>query len=366
MGRTAITGAVAAATALLCSACQSDASTPSATRSDAGTATADADQHDPSESAARDCPDTGDALPDDLFCTGLYAVVDATTLGDGVMAYTPGVTLWSDGADKHRYLYLPTGSSIDATDMDAWKFPVGTKAWKDFRFQGRLIETRILWKIAEKKWASGTYVWNADESAATLNTARKATVLPSGYEIPAARDCDKCHHGGADQLLGVEAAALSLPDARGATLTELARAGFLSPTPPVTHGVLPEDATGKAGTALGYLHANCGMPCHSTRGLGDETKLVLRLRASEVLREDGAALDASLSDSAQAMYGQMPTTASVLQAFPGAVRVMPGDHAQSLVWVLAHRRDRYQMPPLVSHVVDDLGTAQLAAWIDAL
>jgi hypothetical protein len=41
-------------------------------------------------------------------------------------------------------------------------------------------------------------------------------------------------------------------------------------------------------------------------------------------------------------------------------------HEQSLLWLLANRRGDYQMPPLVSHKVDDTGTQKLAAWIDAL
>jgi hypothetical protein len=37
-----------------------------------------------------------------------------------------------------------------------------------------------------------------------------------------------------------------------------------------------------------------------------------------------------------------------------------------LVWLLSHRRGDYQMPPLVSHQIDEVGTQQLADWIDSL
>ena len=66
-----------------------------------------------------------DGLPDDVFCTGLYLNRDASQIADDVMPYTPGVTLWSDGAEKARYLYLPPSTTIDTTDMDGWSFPVG-------------------------------------------------------------------------------------------------------------------------------------------------------------------------------------------------------------------------------------------------
>jgi hypothetical protein len=79
-------------------------------------------------------PDTG--LPADLFCTGLYADRKLSRINGGAMPYTPGVTLWSDGAEKHRYLYLPPSTTIDTSNLDAWRFPVGTKAWKEFRVDG--------------------------------------------------------------------------------------------------------------------------------------------------------------------------------------------------------------------------------------
>jgi hypothetical protein len=312
-------------------------------------------------------PDQG--LPDDVFCTGLYLDRDPTRIADEVMPYTPGVTLWSDGAEKHRYLYLPPATTIDTTDLDVWKFPVGTKAWKEFRVGGVLIETRIFWKRGESDWASGTYIWD-EAGGARLDTSKEPILLADGYEIPTAKDCGKCHHGGADKLLGVEAVALALPTAQGATLSQLAADGRLSAPPPRTTIELPTDSTGRAGAALGYLHANCGMPCHSTRGLGDETELVLRLRAGEFWPADAGAdpppVAAAQTDAYIATVNVMPTTASVAQRFPDAQRITPGAHDTSLVWLMSHRRDDYAMPPLVSHKVDEPGTQALADWIDAL
>jgi hypothetical protein len=315
------------------------------------------------DGGGRDCADAGTGLPSDVFCTGLYAGTDPSKYAAGVMPYTPGVTLWSDGAQKQRYLYLPESSQIDNSDSDAWIFPVGTKAWKEFRFDGLLVETRLFWKLSESNWTSGTYIWNATNDSATLDTSRQGVLLDSGYEIPTAKDCGKCHHGGSDSLLGVEAVALALPTAQGVTLASLSADGRLTHPPATSAIALPEDATGKAGAALGYLHANCGIPCHSTRGLGEETKLVLRLRAGEFWP---SATPVVLTDLFRATVGQVSTTASVMQEFPGAQRITPGTHEQSLVWLLAHRRGDYQMPPLVSHQIDPDGTQKIADWIDAL
>lgn len=311
-------------------------------------------------------PDMG--LPNDVFCTGLYRDADPSHYAQSARPYTPGVTLWSDGAEKQRYLYLPEGAAIDTSNMDAWSFPVGTKAWKEFRFDGKLVETRLFWKRNAQTWESGTYVWSADQRSATLNTSRMPVLLPSGYEIPTAKDCGKCHHGGADKLLGLEAVALALPSASGLTLEQLAAEGRLSHPPTPLHVSLPRDASGLAGPALGYLHANCGMPCHSSRGLGHETELLMRLRADEFWPASGAgaAPDASSTESFRACVNQPAVTGAVTSAFPDALRIVSGQHEHSLVWLLAHRRGEYQMPPLVSHRVDDQGTDQLAAWIDSL
>jgi hypothetical protein len=368
------------------------------------------------EAGVESCTAPPDGLPDDLFCTGLYVNRDPSRLSPCVMPYTPGVVFWSDGAEKHRYLYLPPSSVIDTSVMDSWVFPVGTRAWKDFRVDGVLVETRIFWKTSPTNWASGTYVWDADGKTATLYKTRAGMILDSGYEVPQARDCGKCHHGGSDSLLGVEAVALGLSTAQGVTLATLVAAGSLSRPPPTTSITLPEDTTGKAAAALGYLHVNCGMPCHSARGLGEETQLIMRLRADEFWRPagidsgaggitqassgqqgnaqfeagsdaqaaqteggpgDGGGVDAATAppppfgsvaatDTYQATINQPPKTASVAQAFPGDMRITPGAHDRSLVWLVSHRRGDYQMPPLVSHKIDEVGTQKLADWIDAL
>jgi hypothetical protein len=144
----------------------------------------------------------------------------------------------------------------------------------------------------------------------------------------------------------------------------------LSHPPLHTQVELPNDATGEAAYAAAFLHVNCGMACHSTRGIGQETELVLRLRASELwpLGADGEtpAIDVTRTDIWRATFEKDPTTASVAQHFPGAKRILPGDHEHSLVWLMSNIRDNYQMPPLVTHKVDEEGMQKLADWIDAL
>lgn len=309
--------------------------------------------------------------PADVFCTGLYLNRDSTLYATDVQPYLPGYTLWSDGAEKHRYLYLPPGSTIDTTNMDEWRFPLGTKAWKEFRLDGALVETRLLWKQSDADWVTATYIWDAAGTSATLNTSHSATLTAAGYEIPNQKNCDKCHAGAADKLLGVEAILLALPKAEGVTLTSLAQAGALSAPPAMTTVALPDDASGKAADVLGYLHANCGAACHSLRGLADQTSVFMRLRAEQFFPAAGAEpvppLLLEQTDMFQSTIGQPVRIATFAETFPEDTAIITaGDHDRSLLWRVANTRGKNQMPPIVSHKIDPAGTAALAAWIDAL
>src|SRR4051812_32762302 len=62
--------------------------------------------------ATIDCgPDAGHA--NELACTGLYSDWGSRTIASNVHEFKPGFELWSDGASKRRWLYLPAGTKID-------------------------------------------------------------------------------------------------------------------------------------------------------------------------------------------------------------------------------------------------------------
>src|SRR5205807_1528788 len=79
---------------------------------DATDATDQSDVPAPHDADTFDCgpDDAGDGLPNHLRCTGLYADWDTKTVDTSVREYTPGYVLWSDGALKTRFIYLPPGS----------------------------------------------------------------------------------------------------------------------------------------------------------------------------------------------------------------------------------------------------------------
>ena len=63
------------------------------------------------------------------------------------------------------------GGTIDAKDPEAWRFPIGTRFWKQFSFGGRKVETRYLEKTGRDAWVYATYVWSEDQRDATLAPA---------------------------------------------------------------------------------------------------------------------------------------------------------------------------------------------------
>ena len=63
------------------------------------------------------------APPQRLADTGLFERGSTTEIRAGVLSFSPQYPLWSDGAAKRRWLYLPPGTFIDASRPDAWVSP---------------------------------------------------------------------------------------------------------------------------------------------------------------------------------------------------------------------------------------------------
>jgi hypothetical protein len=271
--------------------------------------------------------------------------------------------MWADGADSSRWIWLPPGSKIVTTDLGNWSFPVGTKLWQEFRLLGARIETRFLWKIGSSVWFRATYAWNPQETAAPQVTAGMPNAHGLPYEIPAVSQCEKCHDGENDFVLGFEFVGLSMPQASGLNLQTLKQKGLLS-NPPASAPVIPGDAA--TNVVLAYLHANCGTSCHnrSVDANAGQTGLWLKL-----------AVDSTGALPATAMLTDMWLTShDVPSSFTpsgydagGFWRIKPGDVAHSTIpWRMSRRDGTSQMPPIDTHLVDMLGVQLLNNWVAAL
>jgi hypothetical protein len=299
------------------------------------------------------------ADPQTLFDTGLYADAAMTQLTAGVLEYTPQFALWSDGADKRRFILLPEGTQIDTSNMDYWSFPVGTKVWKEFTRDTKRVETRLLWKRAEGDWFMAAYAWTEDLTAATLvPRAGAADVLGTTHDIPAARQCDECHKGQTDKVLGFSAIQLS-HDGSAVNLAYLKTNNLLTVPPTVDAFVVPGNAVEKA--AIGMLHANCGQ-CHSQYGNGyDRNDMELWLMVDTL---------GDLQQTAPYQSAIGVALDTVLDEFPSVItRIVPGDPQQSAVFVRMGQRDEERlvaMPPIGTELTDDTGITAIETWINSL
>lgn len=302
------------------------------------------------EGAAPDAAEAGPPYPNLLSETGLYADIAKGTLATGVRPYDVQYPLWSDGADKERWVYLPPGTKIDTSDMDFWKYPAGTKAWKQFSIGGKRIETRMQYKPTDQStdWVMIAYQWKADGSDAIAVPAGVQNASGTQHDIPSTDDCQFCHSNMLDRLLGFNAIQLShsLP---GLTISELITEKLLS-NPPAGPFTIPGNAVER--DAIGYLHGNCG-DCHNPNSF---------LFAS---------VDMQLWESTKTLDTVKDTTVyrtAVNQPDPGATtnRIVPGDPEHSVIYEKMGIRGSGQMPPIGTEVVDTAGRAKVGAWISSL
>ncbi len=307
--------------------------------------------------------------PATLQETGLYAEWATKTIAPGHLPFTPQYPLWSDGATKSRWMSLPPGGFIDASNPDVWKFPVGTRFWKEFRF-GRRAETRFI-EHTRDGWQFASYAWNDAETEATLAPefgVRQSVPIGDGlrHAIPSRVDCRACHEAGPVRALGVSALQLSsdrdpmaphreTPPAGAIDLPELVARGLVRGLPShLTTGPRIVAATSTSRAALGYLHTNCGS-CHTAAG--EMASLAFALNYTFEPRGE-AAPPALLTSIGKSSTFRVSTLADFVE------RVRPGfPDASMLVTRMASRNPAIQMPPLGTRLVDDEAVGLIRRWI---
>jgi hypothetical protein len=276
-----------------------------------------------------ECPSVDPALlaqfPERLSETGLDAAA--------VFPYEPEFALWSDGADKRRFAFIP--STIDASNMDVWDFPVGSKFWKEFSRNGVKLETRLLARLSDRDWFAASYLWNEEQSEALLTPEGKSNVLGTTHDVPSAAQCAGCHGNSERRVLGFSAIQLS------SQMQALVQQGTLknaeAPFPTV-----PGDTDTRA--ALGYLHANCGH-CHDERRAPTPATARCydpRSRVAFALHVD------ELETPERTATYRTARNSGLLQRMDSRGGLLPS------------------MPPLATEEIDESGVAVVRRWINQL
>ncbi len=224
-----------------------------------------------------------DGLPRSLSEYGFFADGGAQVPGKGVTPYRLNTPLYSDGAEKLRYVYVPNGQKVLAEGEGLLRLPVGSALIKTFAFQEggkrRLIETRVLLHRADG-WLALPYQWNEEQTEARLVVAgaRLPVTTPSGeqisYRIPNKNQCKECHGlDGAVTPIGPKSRNLSREWLEG-----MVEAGHLDAVPEGAD-LIPlwenrERASVEA-AARGYLEVNCAH-CHQPGATASNSGLDLR------------------------------------------------------------------------------------------
>jgi uncharacterized repeat protein (TIGR03806 family) len=296
-----------------------------------------------------------DAMPPLLSAYGFFADAPAQQPVTGVLPYRLNTALWSDGADKLRFVYVPKGAKAVAKGEGLIELPIGSALIKTFAFtengQRRLIETRLLLHRAEG-WVALPYLWNAEQTDARLALAgaRVSATTPTGqkisYRVPNKNQCKECH-GVADAVIPIG------PKVRNLSRTWLAsfvKAGHLDRTPEGAD-VLPlwENRTSApvAKAARAYLDVNCAH-CHRPQASASNSGLDLRWEQA-----DPAALGvmkrpvAAGRGAGQFLFG-----------------IVPGKPEESiLMHRMASTEPGVAMPELGKDTVDTEGVALVRRWI---
>jgi hypothetical protein len=299
--------------------------------------------------------------------TGLYGDIGQKALAPYVMEFEPRFQLWSDGAEKTRWVYLPECDPvIDNTDEDNWSFPVGTRMWKEFRVGGELMETRLVhrWGDGPDDFVFAAYVWREDDSDADRTDGGMEDVKGTEHDVPNVDGCRRCHgpwvaNGGLpSRYLGFGAIQLSHGGA-GVTMATLSEMGALVVPSPGGYAV---PGTPVEQAALGYLHANCGN-CHNDSDEGLAVPYFdARVKAGQATPADTGAYQTIVNQPIEMFVDPICS-----------YRIAGLSIAESCVHVRMSARgsdgmpNSAQMPPIASDVADTMvGIPAIEAWIATL
>jgi uncharacterized repeat protein (TIGR03806 family) len=326
--------------------------------------------------------ENGSHFPTHLSETGIFE--DAKTLKPipSLVPYAVNSPLWSDGAEKMRWMHIPYDQSLgDAANKiilnasGQLEFPAGSLFVKNFQIltnendpgSVKRLETRVLAKKTDGKVYGVTYKWRDDQSDADLLTSSLVeeyeVMTSSGVETrkwyyPSMGDCMTCHTPAANYVLGVSLKQLNLDLNQGETainqLVTLYNAGILASENPITENtvhelpVIPNPLDpGKPLSARvrSYLDANCAH-CHRPGGV----------RANFDARYE----------TILALQGLIQGRPENPLGLDHAQLINPGNPDESVIYKRIGSLSEIKMPPLAKNVLDVKAMEVVSNWIKSI
>ncbi len=318
-----------------------------------------------------------------LSQVGAFTNLATLTPAPGLIPYDVNAPLWSDRAEKWRWMAVPNDGVIDSAAEriifraeSEWQFPKGTVFVKHFELPiddanpalTRRIETRFLIMDGGGGSYGVTYKWRPDgleadllPSAATQDyTVRGAagTTRTQTWSFPSRVDCTTCHNANANHVLGAKTHQLNgdfTYPSTGRTDNQLRVLGHLGLLDSSyseaqltsylrAHSIYDNTASVEV-RARSYLDANCAQ-CHQPGGV----RALFDARFTTPIEQQGL------------IHGPLNDTING----PADRVVRPRDLNGSLSYNRASRVGHLQMPPIAKNVVDADAMALLAQWIESL
>jgi uncharacterized repeat protein (TIGR03806 family) len=300
-------------------------------------------------------------IPNLLSDWGCFQASDITSFSDSVIPYNINALLWSDHADKGRFMAIPDNTTIDIDNQGRFDLPVGSVVGKNFRLNGKLIETRLLLHFQQPYgWKGYSYEWNDSETEATLlTTANDKDFNGQTWHYPSRAECEICHTTVAGFTLGPEIGQLNRSfiytrnnNTEANQLITLQDINVLSrplseAEKSTTFYAIDDTAYSAERRARSYLHTNCAI-CHQPGGTGGGN---MDLRMDTSLENTGICNVAPLGDS---------------MGLINPVIVSPGDPNNSILVLRMENLGQYRMPPLATSVVDTQAVTVIREWISGL
>lgn len=296
----------------------------------------------------------------------------------GIVPYTLNSPLFSDYAEKLRFIRLPEHTAANFTDNGVFDFPQGTLLIKnfyysaDFRKPGvnkNIVETRLLVKETDE-WKALTYIWNEEQTDADLEITgdekqisfinKEGVKQDVRYVVPNQNQCKGCHNK-SDKLMPIGPSASQLngdwvyTSGKKNQLDYWKQHGMLKNMPAkntiARTAVWNEPLTGSLDArARAYLAINCSH-CHRREGPAQTSGLFL---TENEMNPTAIGINKTPVAAGKGSGGRM-------------VDILPGNANGSIIWyrMQSHLAGE-RMPELGRTSVHNEGVALIKEWIDAM
>ena len=317
-------------------------------------------------------------FPEKLSETGIFSTTQTLKPEDGVIEYSINSHKWADGMHTRQWIGIPDSGQLELFEQSDWKtgeskgrfvFPTDTVAVKTVSYLSdaqdpnseRHLETQLLHNTG-KEWRAYNYIWNDQQTDATLQEDRGVDrqiviqdLLADGgqrvqnWHHASRSECLLCHIWSSGTVQGFWPPQLNVQMGEKNQLDKLTDLGIFAGTvPQVPALAAPTDESASLeARARSYLATNCST-CHRKLGGGTATFTF----DIEIPLQESQYIDALPS---QGSFGI--TDARVLA---------PGLPSRSVLLYRVLKSGRGHMPQFGSNLVDPTGVRLLHDWIDSM